>query len=116
MPPPLPSLLRHTAATLILFAALSAPALSAPALSAPALAAEQGDAAAQFNLGLSYNHGEGVLQDYMTAYMWFNLSAALGDEDAAEARDELVKQMTPADISKAQARARQCLEREYKGC
>ncbi len=41
--------------------------------------AEQGDADAQFSLGLMYTKGQGVPQDYTVAlkwgHMWFNLAA-----------------------------------------
>ena len=36
--------------------------------------AEQGDANAQYNLGVFYDNGLGVPQDKVRAYMWFNLS------------------------------------------
>jgi len=32
--------------------------------------AEQGDANAQFNLGVMYDEGLGVIQDYVRAHMW----------------------------------------------
>ena len=50
-------------------------------------AAEQGDAKAQFNLGLMYDEGKGVSKDNVFAYMWWNLSASMGNDDAAERRD-----------------------------
>jgi TPR repeat protein len=37
-------------------------------------AANQGNAAAQFNLGLMYRMGQGVPQNYVLAHMWFNLA------------------------------------------
>ena len=46
------------------------------------LAAEQGDASAQFNLGVMYNHGYGVPQDYKEAVKWYRLSAEQGDARA----------------------------------
>ena len=78
------------------------------------LAAEQGDASAQFGLGLMYNNGEGVTQDYVRAHMWYNIAAANGYDQ--KNRDLIAKVMTPADISKAQAMARACLESDYKNC
>ena len=44
--------------------------------------AEQGDDAAQFNLGLMYRNGLGVLQDYKTAMKWFTLAAEQGVANA----------------------------------
>ena len=40
--------------------------------------AEQGDAVAQYALGVMYNHGEGVPQDYKTAVKWYRLAAEQG--------------------------------------
>ena len=40
--------------------------------------AEQGDAVAQYNLGLMYNDGEGVPQDYAEAVKWYRLAAEQG--------------------------------------
>ena len=40
--------------------------------------AEQGNAYAQNNLGLMYDNGQGVLQDYKTAVKWYRLAAKQG--------------------------------------
>ena len=37
--------------------------------------AEQGDAVAQYILGLRYDNGEGVPQDYKAAVKWYSLAA-----------------------------------------
>jgi TPR repeat protein len=44
--------------------------------------AEQGDAGAQYNLGLMYANGDGVIQDYAEAVNWYRLAAAQGDAGA----------------------------------
>jgi len=62
------------------------------------LAAEQGIDDAQFTLGVMYQDGLGVLQDYVQAHMWYKLAAARNQEDATELRDSLAEQMTPAQI------------------
>jgi TPR repeat protein len=64
--------------------------------------AEQGDANAQYNLGVFYDNGLGVPQDKVRAYMWFNLSAAQGRQGAAAFRDLIARRMTPAQIAEAQ--------------
>ena len=43
------------------------------------LAADQGDAEAQFNLGIAYANGQGVLKDEAEAVRWFRLAAEQGD-------------------------------------
>ena len=80
------------------------------------LAAEQGDADAQYALGVIYRFGEGVLQDYVYAHMWGNIAASNGSGNGGEFRDNVAKQMTSAQIAKAQELARECVRKEYKGC
>jgi TPR repeat protein len=58
-------------------------------------------------LGLMYAQGRGVLQDFIQAHMWYDLSAAHGEMRSAEARDALGKQMTPAQVAEAQRLARE---------
>ena len=70
------------------------------------LAAEQGDASAQNSLGLMYGKGEGVPEDYVQAHKWFNLAAAQGNANGATNRDITAKLMTPQQIERAQALAR----------
>ena len=69
--------------------------------------AEQGDANAQYNLGVFYDNGLGVQQDKVRAYMWFSLSAAQGREGAAAVRDLIARLMTPAQIAEAPKLARE---------
>ena len=74
-------------------------------------AAEQGHASAQYNLGLMHSEGQGVPQDNVEAHMWLNLAAAKSTgekrEQAVTARDRVAEQMTSADLSEAQHRARE---------
>jgi TPR repeat protein len=72
--------------------------------------ADQGDADAQHILGLMYNSGEGVPQDYVIAYMWLTLATASGDEVAAGAavvRERLAKRMSPEQVAEADKLARE---------
>ena len=75
------------------------------------LAAEQGHTGAQFNLGVSYATGNGVPQDNVEALMWHILADFRSTGKAREwtepARNGVAAQMTPADISKANRRARE---------
>jgi tetratricopeptide (TPR) repeat protein len=41
--------------------------------------AEEGDAAAQYDLGLMYYHGQGVTQDYAEAAKWYRMAAEQGN-------------------------------------
>ena len=40
------------------------------------MAAQKNHPAAQYNLGVMYANGEGVLQDYRTAMSWYQKAAA----------------------------------------
>ena len=80
------------------------------------LTAKQGDAQAQGNLGVMYGKGEGVLTDTKRAYMWFNLGSYNGSELGGENKSATAKEMTPADIYKAQDMSSRCLERNYTDC
>ena len=71
------------------------------------LAADQGDAYAQYNLGVMYANGRGVPQDYVQAHKWYNLGAVAGDKDAIKNRDNVAGKMTPAQIAEAQKLARE---------
>lgn len=44
--------------------------------------ADQGNAIAQYNLGLSYNYGRGVQQDFAEAIKWYRKAADQGQADA----------------------------------
>ena len=74
-------------------------------------AAEQGHASAQGNLGVMYNTGQGVPQDYVQAHMWVNLAASRTTGKVAEnarlLRDQLAEKMTASQIAEAQRLARE---------
>ena len=73
-------------------------------------AAEQGDAMAQFNLGVMYTNGEGVAQDYKQSYAWFSSAAANGYSDAVKARGIMAKRLTPAALAEGQQLATRYFE------
>ena len=77
-------------------------------------AAEQGDAQAQYNLGLAYARGEGVTQNPVEAHMWFNLAAARFPANdtrnrtaAVKNRDTVASEMSSEQLAEAQKRARE---------
>ncbi len=80
------------------------------------LSTEQGFVPAQSALGVMYYNGHGVPKNKVLAYMWANLAASKGDDDGAELRDEVEKEMTSNQISEAQKLSRECLAKDYKGC
>ncbi len=72
---------------------------------------EQGNASAQYNLGVMYALGQGVPRDNVQAYMWFDLSAryleGLERDRMVQIRDVIASDMTPAQIAEAQRLARE---------
>ena len=56
--------------------------------------AEQGDARAQVVLGVMYDKGEGVPQDYIQAHKWFNIFGAKEKENIEKLPDILKNYMT----------------------
>ena len=73
--------MRHILLSLALVAGLAA-AARADTAAAIRTAAEQGDAQAQFALGTMYRDGQGVVQDYTQALLWWRKAAELGVIDA----------------------------------
>jgi hypothetical protein len=74
-------------------------------------AAEQGDAEAQYNLGLMYLEGLGVKQDNVEAYAWIRTAAAQGRSGTLEIRAALLKEMTSSQGDRAIELAREYREK-----
>lgn len=72
-------------------------------------AAEQGLPQAQVNLGIMYEEGQGVKPDYVRAYFWYALADSQGDGQAPQAKQDIAKKMTPAQIEDAERQVK-----EYK--
>jgi hypothetical protein len=64
--------------------------------------AEQRKANAQHNLGMMYQNGEGVPQDFVQTNTWFNLTPARVHSQAEKERGNVAKIMTPFEIAEAQ--------------
>ena len=75
-------------------------------------AAEQGDFDLQIALGMAYEGGIGVPQDYIEAHKWYNLAAPRSKyadlrTDTIKRRDALALKMTRAQLAEAQKLARE---------
>jgi hypothetical protein len=71
-------------------------------------AAEQGDAGAQATLGTLYSIGQGVVQNYIEAYYWLDLAAAVKgpkQEQYAANRQLMGAHITADEQAEAEARA-----------
>ena len=81
------------------------------------LAAEQGNATAQFELGVMYYAGAGIAEDKVVGHMWINIAASTGHQQAIENRDFLIESfMEQHEIEEAQRLATECSMRKFKGC
>jgi len=76
--------------------------------------AEQGDAKAQFNLGVMYVRGAGVPRDHVVPHKWLNLAAnryPASEENwrnkTTRLRETITTLMTSAQIAEAQRLARE---------
>lgn len=84
-------------------------------------AAEQGDASAQHNLGGMYYLGRGTPKDVVQAYKWALLSQSIskpGSEvykNASVSKNIIVKEMTHAQITRAEQEASAWLSRHSGG-
>jgi TPR repeat protein len=81
--------------------------------------ARQGNWLGQACLDKLFAEGKGVPQDKVTAHMWFSIAVGEAPNDSEEPRirlETLTVEMTPAEISEAQRRARVCLESHYQDC
>ncbi len=74
-------------------------------------AAVRGDIQAQNHLGTLYTNGTGVERDFVQACLWFNLSAVAGNDYGIKSRDQLMKHLSPEQISECQQLTLETLER-----
>jgi hypothetical protein len=65
-------------------------------------AAEQGEARAQYHLGLMYYNGEGIPMHFIKAYVWMSVASANGNEKSKINLGILSSKMTPQQVAQAQ--------------
>lgn len=78
--------------------------------------AELGSADAQNALGQAYSFGRGVSKDPIVGYMWLHLGAVEDYPEGIADHDTARKNMSAADIAKAEAMAEQCRRNDFKNC
>ena len=68
-------------------------------------AGAQGMTVAQWKLGVAYENGEGVNKDALLAYVNYAIAARGGNKEYIEYRDDIAKQLTPAQAKSGLAAA-----------
>lgn len=73
--------------------------------------AEKGEAAAAYNLALMYEAGEGLEEDKIKAFSWLEAAILMGFNEAKIARDELSSTLSPEQITLAEEKAMNLINR-----
>ncbi len=72
-------------------------------------ASEQGDPNAQYRLGLMYDKGQCVRQDYVEAYKWVDLAVGQANgrarQDWVRIRDAIASKLSLVQLTEGQRRA-----------
>jgi uncharacterized protein len=63
------------------------------------------NARSQYRLGEMYKNGRGVTQDFVAAFMWYDIAASRSIQEAANNRDLLAERITPSQLQTALKRA-----------
>jgi len=78
-------------------------------------AADQGEANAQYSLGVIYGMSKGVEQNYVTAYAWASIAATNGNNIAPEFKSQFLEtKMTPAQITQAEELVKEMVKKNPK--
>ena len=80
------------------------------------LAAKQGDFESMYNMGWIYQNPETPSFNNIQAYKWYHIAASLGFKRAITSRNLLAKEMSTAEIEKAQRLALQCARNKFQSC
>jgi TPR repeat protein/DNA-directed RNA polymerase subunit RPC12/RpoP len=72
-------------------------------------AAQHSHLEAQYRLGLFYRDGLATLPSRESAYVWLNIAAARGHDDALQFRDKLAAAMSSEEINRAQETSTQTM-------
>jgi len=68
--------------------------------------AEQGVAKAQYNLGVMYYNGDGVIEDFVASYAWLSNAKANGNKNSSIGISIVKDKMTKEQIALGQALAK----------
>jgi len=80
------------------------------------LAAEQGFVHAQYDLGKLYYYGDGVDQDYVYAFMWWEIADINGFDEANKVKNMFYEEKISPQIDEGQNLAEECIKKNYTDC
>ena len=63
---------------------------------------------------MMFDKGDGVLEDDVTAYAWYNIAAAKGSKAAKGNKPRVAKEMTAEQIAKAQELSKEMIKKNPK--
>ena len=63
-----------------------------------------------------YSEGNGTLQLFKNAHVWFNIAAFNGSTEAVEQRKIMTERMSALGVEEAQSMARRCIQSNYSDC
>ena len=101
---------------MILTLLLASTTIAAAAFDLTMALAKQGEAYAQYNLGVMYDNGMGVPENSIRAYVWWSMAKTQGNTKASHNLEILKPEMTKQQIADGQALATKCFESDYKDC
>ena len=76
--------------------------------------AEQGDASAQYLLGVLYANGLSVDTDYILAHMWFDVAVKIGWSE--NGTYSVKGYMSVDEVQKAKMLAKECVVKQFRNC
>lgn len=79
-------------------------------------AAKNGHKRAQIKLGQMHAEGKGVKPNRLVGYMWLEVAAQSGQQEAFLPRSTLALKMKKDDVDTAVAMAKRCLVSKFKSC
>ncbi len=68
----------------------------------------------RYNVGKAYATGSGTAQDVVTAYLWFQLADAAGDERAKREETKLAATMPPSELERARQMAAEWIDKHQQ--
>ena len=80
------------------------------------LASKKGNTYAMYRLGLIFANGYGVEKNNSIAFLWLRIASNLNHKAATESLSQLLRNMSPEEISKSKTISSTCIKDNYNNC